>query len=363
MAEIADILAIGMTTPVGLTAGATAAAVRAGISRVQESPIQDKRLRPLRTGFLAEEYLPPLAKELRLAGGELRARYRRMLRLATRALGEASCDSEASPLFLALPEPSNGEADSFGTTFLRHLSVQAGVELDLPQSRVFRQGRAGGLVAMASACQALRSGRVRTVLVGGVDTYLDLKLLVDLDTEGRLLVEGAFDGFIPGEGAAFLLLGSPREARCQNRVPLAQLLGVGVGKEEGHLYSEAPYRGEGLAQAFQQLFATMPADTPRTRTVYASFNGENFWVKEWGVAQLRHSQRFEEQLRVDHPVEFMGDSGAALGTTLSGLAALGLYKGYRQGPVLVWSSSDREARGAVLLTGAPSLRTPPSGAL
>lgn len=349
MAEIADILATGMTTPVGLTAGATAAAVRAGISRIRESAIQDKRFRPLRAAFLAEQHLPPLASELRLARGGLNARHRRMLRLATLALQEASRDSAPAPLFLALPEPSNSTEAPIGASFLEHLVIQTGRELNLKQSQIFHQGRAGGLVALASACQALRSGRFSTVLVGGVDTYLDLRLLAGLDMEGRLLVERATEGFLPGEGAAFLLLGAPGEARRQRRDPLAHLLGVGMGKEEGHLYSEAPYRGEGLAQAFRQLFASLPAGTPKTRHVYGSFNGEHFWAKEWGVAYLRHSQHFEEFLRVDHPVEFVGDSGAALGTMMSGLAALGLSKGYRQGPILVWSSSDREARAAVLL--------------
>jgi 3-oxoacyl-[acyl-carrier-protein] synthase-1 len=275
-----------------------------------------------------------------------------MLRLATQALQEASRGGAALPLFLALPELSMKGEDIISATFLEHLATQAGVELNLPQSRVFHQGRAGGLVAVANACQALRSGRFRTVLVGGVDTYLDLQLLAGLGMEGRLLVEGAFDGFIPGEGAAFLLLGVPGEARRQKRVPLAHLLGIGIGKEEGHLYSDAPYRGEGLAQAFHQLFASLSTDTPRIRCVYAGLNGENFWAKEWGVAYLRHRQHFEEYLRVEHPIELTGDSGAAVGTTMTGLAALGLYKGYRQGPILVWSSSDREARAAVLLRGA-----------
>ncbi|NMO19244.1 hypothetical protein HPC49_16490 [Pyxidicoccus fallax] len=341
-----------MTTPVGLTSSATAAAVRAGISRLRESPIQDKQFKSIRAGFLEEAHLPPLSEKLRIASSLMPARKQRMLRLATQALKEASLGSAAAPLFLALPESTGQQEDSAGASILEQLAVQADVALHLPQSRVFQQGRAGGLLAVESACQALRSGRCRTALVGGVDTYLDLRLLADLDLEGRLLVDGAFDGLIPGEGAAFLLLGVPGATRHENRVPLAHLLGVGLGREEGHLYSEVPYRGEGLAQAFHHLFASVPADIPKTRCVYAGLNGENFWAKEWGVAYLRHRQRFEEPLRVEHPVEFTGDLGAALSTTMLGLAAVGLYKGYREGPILVWSSSDREDRAAALVVGA-----------
>ncbi|MCP3168086.1 beta-ketoacyl synthase N-terminal-like domain-containing protein [Myxococcus qinghaiensis] len=348
MNEIADILSIGMTTPVGLTAGASAAAARAGISRVKLSSIQDSRLQPLRAAFLEDEYLPPLTKGLRFDERPLTSRYRRMLRLATRALQEACPDGDAPPLFLALPETPNPEGP-IGASFLEHLSVQSGVKFDLSQSRVFPLGRAGGLVAMESACQALREGRFRTVLVGGVDTYLDLGLLGALEMEGRLLVEGALEGFIPGEGAAFLCLGTSREARRRKCAPLARLLALGQDKEPGHLYSQEPYRGEGLARALGRLFAASQAHRPRVRSVYASFNGENFWAKEWGVAHLRHSQHFEDHLHLEHPIECMGDLGAALGPMMSGLAALGLDKGYRAGPILVWASSDRESRAAVLL--------------
>ncbi|AGC44004.1 hypothetical protein MYSTI_02688 [Myxococcus stipitatus DSM 14675] len=349
MAGLADILAAGMMTPVGLSAETTAAAVRAGISRIRESDIQDKRFRSLRAGFLAEELLPPLTSDPRLPRTGLTARHRRMLRLATRALLQVIPDGEPAPLFLALPEPMRPTEAPIGDTFLAHLEVQLGREFDLRQSQVFQQGRAGGMVALASACQALRGGRISTALVGGVDTYLDLRRLTGLDQEERLLVDRATEGFLPGEGAAFLLLGAPGEARRQQRAPLAHILGVGTGTEEGHRYSDLPYRGDGLSQAFRQLFASDASSTPRIRHVYGSFNGEHFWAKEWGVSYVRHGRRFAEPLRVDHPVEFMGDTGAALGPLMSGLAAMGLAKGYHQGPILVWSSSDREARGAVLL--------------
>jgi len=52
---------------------------------------------------------------------------------------------------------------------------------------------------------------------------------------------------------------------------------------------------------------------------------------------------------VEHPVENFGDPGAALGAILLGRAAIGLQRGYRQGPCLVWCSSDREERGAAMI--------------
>ena len=85
------------------------------------------------------------------------------------------------------------------------------------------------------------------------------------------------------------------------------------------------------------------------RCVYAGLNGEGLVAKEWGVAYLRSAERFAEGFEVEHPADCLGDAGAALGPILLGLAAIGLEKGYREGPCLVWSTSDREARGAALL--------------
>jgi 3-oxoacyl-[acyl-carrier-protein] synthase-1 len=45
----------------------------------------------------------------------------------------------------------------------------------------------------------------------------------------------------------------------------------------------------------------------------------------------------------------MGDAGAATGAIMLGLATLGIQKGYRQDPFLVWCTSDREPRAAALL--------------
>ncbi|WP_158623810.1 hypothetical protein [Corallococcus llansteffanensis] len=348
----AEILGLGAVTPVGLTAGATAAAVRAGITRLRESSIHDKYVAPLVTGFLDEAEVPPLLAVLAAPLEAATERHRRMVRLAAPALQEAARGlTHRVPLLLALPEaPPWGDPVHEG--FLGHLVEQSGVALDVKQSQVLRLGRAGSLVAVERALELLATRRVPTLLVGGVDTYRDARLLAMLDAEGRLHNGPLPDGLIPGEGAAFLLLGRPGEGQRQGLPVLGQLLGGGSGAEPGHRYSEEPYLGEGLSQAFRSLFERVQAQSSRVRCVYTGFNGERFWTKEWGVAYLRHARHFEEGVRIEHPVESMGDLGAALGGVMVMLAATGLRKGYREGPCLVWCSSDREERAAVLVDGA-----------
>jgi 3-oxoacyl-[acyl-carrier-protein] synthase-1 len=302
------------------------------------------------------EHLPPLAPSLARHSG-LSPHDQRLLRLAGPALREAlaHCPTPASvPVLVGLHEPWPELPVPDSEDFLKALAAQAGVEPATARSRVFSQGRASGLVALEQALKLLgEERRTPLVVAGGVDSYLALDLLARLDGEGRLPTGVITDGFIPGEGAAFLLLARPGEARRLGLAPLALLAGVGLAEERGHRYSPEPYLGEGLAAAFTQLFKGREAPPPIHR-VYAGLNGESFWAKEWGVAYLRNSKRFVEGLQLEHPVQNFGDPGAALGPLMVGLAAIGLHRGHQEGPCLVWCSSDGSERGAALLQRMPA---------
>jgi 3-oxoacyl-[acyl-carrier-protein] synthase-1 len=343
-----EVLGLGMATPVGLTSASVAAAVRAGISRIRETPFWDLRFRPHLGAYIPEEALPSLPEPT--LQGVLAAREQRLLRLARPALHEAMHRCERPPpLLLALPEEVEMQSGRKPTPLLASLRHYSGVELNLERSQCFARGRAGGMFALKEALRLLSEGRVQEVLVGGVDSFMDPVVLATLEAEGRLRRHGPSDGLTPGEGAAFLHLGVPGMGRRRKLAVLARVMGVGTGWEPGHRYSQEPYLGEGLAEAFHTLFAGVPTGASPIRCVYAGFNGESFWAKEWGVAYLRTRERFVDEPRVEHPAENVGDVGAASGPLMIGLASMGLHKGYREGPLLVWCSSDREERGAVLI--------------
>lgn len=346
-APSAEVLAVGLATPVGLGSEAVAAAVRAGVNRFGEARYRNKTLEPQRMSLLADEHLRALSAAADSAGRAIAPRDR-MLGLAAVALREACgrCPDRVSVL-LALPEARPGVPDAPGKGFLRDLGAKAGVAIDEAASREYRQGGAAAMLALRDAAGLVAAGREDVVAVGGVDSLTERALLDALDAEGRLL-GGSMDGLIPGEGAGFLLLGSRAAGRRLGLASLAQVAAVGLGIERGHRYSSEPYLGEGLAQALQALFAAAPG-APRVRCVYAGLNGEGLAAKEWGVAYLRSAERFADDFQVEHPADCLGDAGAALGPILLGLAAIGLEKGYREDPCLVWSTSDREARGAALL--------------
>ena len=348
----ADILGIGMTTAVGVGAAQTATSVRAGIARLAESEIRDRELELIVMATLADDDLPPLEASL-AAQADLSLREARMLRLAAAALVEVVGDAAAVaqiPLLLAVPEADQGQAAPAGDRFLARLARQSGIAFDIPGSAMFPHGRAAGFHAFEAALRLLDSGEVGLVLVGGVDTYLDKARLAVLDRAARLLSSG--DGFAPGEGAGFLLLGREESKRAARTGAFARLAAVATGIEPGHRESDEPYLGEGLSATLQAVFAAPGAPAEPVKSVFAGLNGENFWAKEWGTAYLRSRERFEDDFDLLHPVDCFGDPGAALGPILTGLAALGIQQGHVSEPCLAWCSSDREERGAALLTGA-----------
>ncbi len=331
----------GMISPVGTSTLQTTTSVLAGVSRLRETSLRDGRWRPLRMGLLPDDALPPIAPAL-AARGDLSTRCARMVRLAGAALAECAEGTgalDAVPMFLAIPEIAPGRSSSPDARFFDDLAAQSGVTFAASSSAAFPHGRAAGFHALAAAVDAIAAGAPRA-LVGGVDSYLDPLLLGWLDAEERLLTEGRPVGFMPGEGAAFLLL---------SRSPGAVVVdAVGLGTEPGHRGSEEAFVGDGLTAAFR---AVLP-DGADVGTVFAGMNGEPIDARAWGIAARRHHRGLRPDAALHHPVEHTGDPGAALGVMMLAMAASGLSRKRFAGPCLLWACSDGAACGAARVSSA-----------
>ncbi|MFQ5560024.1 MAG: hypothetical protein ACE5FU_05485 [Nitrospinota bacterium] len=345
------LLKTGALTPVGIGTAQTAASIRAGITRTSETSIYDKQFNPVVMGLLPEDVLPPLNPSLENVA--LTSRQSRMFRLSAPALQEALKDlpgSEQVPLYLGVPEAFPERANPAHDLFIEHLCTQSEIQLNIADSKLFHNGRAAGLFALKEAIEVLLSGAHKQVVVGGVDTYVDLYLLGTLDMEGRILGPTVMDGFIPGEGAGFILLsGATNNPKSDAFPPLGKLSQVATGFEEGHLYSDKPYKGDGLGSMVVSFFQENPLNK-KIKDIYSSMNGENHWAKEWGVAYLRSSKSFYDDYTMHHPAEYYGDPGAASGILMVILATLAVNKSFQPGPTFVTCSSDFGDRAAVAVS-------------
>ncbi len=339
---------MAMATSVGLNAVQTCTSVRAGIVRFAELTWREKTFGPIVMAAIPDNCLPDLSDDYQ-DGPSLTFQEKRMLQLAGLVQDElAKGDIEPGiPLIIGLPEKTGLQPIDPGTV-LKGIIRQTGLTIDTAKSRAIAKGRAAGLLAIHEACELLHTGKADKVLVGGCDSYKAIYVLEYLNALGRLNSEINLDGFIPGEGVCFLLLMTERAAKRSSLPILGRIRATAVGFEEGHLNTETPYKGEGLFKTLETLFHGDLPGMP-IKTVYSSMNGESYWAKEWGVCSIRFKEQMAEDMAFEHPADCYGDPGAASGPVMTGLALTGMEAGYRKGPVLVYASSDRGDRGAVIV--------------
>jgi 3-oxoacyl-[acyl-carrier-protein] synthase-1 len=326
------------------------ASTRAGIARIGSSHVMDRNSEPIQMGLVPEDALGELDSKIEAL--PLPSRARRILRLATPSLKAVAEGLDAEvPLFIGMPALTLEEAPWL-SHFPDYLQLLTGIRVDSARSMMVPQGRAAALMALEQALALLQSDPAATVIVGGTDTYLDLRLLATLDAEQRILGSRVMDGFIPGEGAAFFVLSGANAQSSGSPGVRIVVNGAASAMDPGHRYGTEPARGEGLALALQQLRQRLDPPPAPIATTFAGFNGESFDAKLWGVARIRHNDFFAPAMLIEHPADKFGDAGAAMGAILVALAATSLATGTRQGPALVWAASDREPRGCAVISAA-----------
>ena len=97
-------------------------------------------------------------------------------------------------------------------------------------------------------------------------------------------------------------------------------------------------------------------DTPAALidAVYCDINGERHRVDEWAFTALRVGTVLRDASAYESPAGSCGDVGAASAVLASVLAVQAWQRGYAAGPrALVWTSSWRGLRGAMVLEGEP----------
>lgn len=335
---------LGVITAIGANTAMTAAALRAGVSGYRASRFFTQGTRqPITMAQIPSEILE--LPDFDFDEGSYDNLRIIMARLALReALGDRTIQRPI-PLLLTVPEPEEPASDH--KRFIAALCQQKDLPLAANGVRYLASGRAAGIEGLALAQHLLTQQKAEFVLIGGSDSYAKLARLRQLEEGGRLLTPVNRDGFAPGEGAGFVLLTTdPARAKARDGYAVV-LCQPASGEEVGHLHSAEPYRAEGLDRVFKQVLQGYAGD--RIETIYASLNGEHYFAKEYGVAFVRNSMHFHDQVKLQHPADCLGDLGAATGAILLALAAADLWKRRGVGASLVYSASDGPMRAAVLV--------------
>ncbi|MCA9685167.1 MAG: hypothetical protein KC457_23495, partial [Myxococcales bacterium] len=198
---ILDVLGVGAVTPVGLDATQSCAAIRAGL----------KRFTAIETPMLPGQE-PRVGARISAAPGLRRGEDEWLLNLGARALREC-CDrpkfeAESTALFLLIPEAHRGHLLTAYEDAAILDALSRRLELRFAEgSRVVRDGAGALFLAIAEAHALIASRRVKRCIVGGADSLLRIADIERLEAVGRLHRPEVPQGVVPGEAAAFVLLG------------------------------------------------------------------------------------------------------------------------------------------------------------
>ncbi|NVJ10649.1 3-oxoacyl-ACP synthase [Myxococcus sp. AM001] len=336
----AQVVGLGLCTPVGTSAHMTLASLRAGLVRFVETEVLDAVAEPVR------------ASRLSLLDVSL-TRTERMVALAGQALAGVRPLLDALPpgrvpLYLGLPEAGLGAGVAQEALVAALLAETAG-RLELVQ--VHAAGRAAFFEALASAQKDLHSDRAPALaLVGAVDSLVDSASLRTL-AEARLhLGRRNPDGRIPGEAAGFVALARPGALKPLKLEASGVLLGTALAVEPRPFTQGRPSLAEGLTEALHALRRDSAMGGRRVDAVLACQPGDGFWATEFSRAYLRNAALMPEPLRVLVAGEGLGDAGAGAGPVMLGVALhRARWRQPRARRTLVYGSSDGGRIGACIV--------------
>jgi 3-oxoacyl-[acyl-carrier-protein] synthase-1 len=363
MAAVTVITGMGAVTPVGLSAEATCAALRAGISRLREieshlvpGPLFDEV--PVVGGRVPLEWYdgPPEEEEWpghqRFGTAEPPPPWalvdpgpQRLIDLALPAAREAWGPPDMRPkgarvgIYLGLPVEEDPQP--------LVTAIQEALGLSLARAVAQPGGRAAGLEVLASALQDLGAGTVDFALVGGIDSQLRGPVLERLQAAEQLRTGQNPQGVIPGEGAAFLVLQPEGSAAQGGPAVEGRILAAAVSLE-ATVASGDPNQGLGLSTVLRSV--RDHADLQSPPLVVCDLNGDRYRAMEWGLATIRAFGDLHGDLDFWHPADCIGDAGAALGILNVIWGVTAMRRGYSPSErVIVWGASENGVRGAVVM--------------
>ena len=345
------VIGTGLVTGVGFSTEASCAAIRVGITGFIE------------TRFMYDgEFIQgcPVPFDPPVRGRQ------NLIEMAIMAINEAiepllakNIATSNVPVLLCLSETERpGRFAGLDDSMLQAIAERMELKFH-PQSAIIAEGRVGGAKALVLAEDIIaRDQQINHVLVCGVDSYLATNTLNHFYDERRLLTAENSDGFIPGEAACAILLGSVDG----NTDAAIAISGIGFGNEPAPINSEEPLRSDGLVEAIRQ--AMSQAGTTYAKLAYRLTDnaGEQYGFKDSALAMTRVVRPVKPEFDIEHPSDCIGQVGAAIVPTMLACADMAERKEYAPGRtmgdgVCCHVSNDGAERAAFIIRSISEIET------
>ena len=347
MTRILHIVAAGAITSLGHDVERTVASLRSGLDRFKQVPF-------VGSGG-ADLVIAPI--EGYADGTSAIDRYEALALKALLPCLEPLTSDERQQLrfFVGLPSPSRpGVPPELAARLGKRLADRLRVAPDALQ--MLELGRASVLAALAQARHALGRGQAAQCVVGGVDVLVNGDSLRGL-SEAQLLKE-QWDGFIPGEAAAFVRI-SLSPGSGQWGVPAAAVHGIGLARDAATGSAKDPLVGVGVCAAFRAAVRDASVNESVLRFYVNDVNGARAGFEDAAMGYIRFSRTPKDDIEFWHLASHLGETGAAVGALELIWAGAAHELGFAPDRCAMLAASEGEYRTAALLV-AGAVPPPPS---
>lgn len=337
------IKATGMVTAVGLNAPASLAAIRAGIRNVNEANLWDAESGK----YLAAGKVPLPQWWVGLG---------KLADLAAPAIME--CMAAAKPIppsnipvLLGVASPDRPyRFPGLDAQILPEIEHRLGFRLH-HASRVIPRDRVAVVVALREASELIAAKKALCVIAAAVDSLLHIDLKNYYLSKRRLLTPINSNGFSLGEAGSAVLL-APVGGNAQGEL---HVRAMAMAHEKASIESEDPMRAEGLTQVIRDVLRESGLTLQDVHYRITDLNGEHYRFKELALATNRFVRKPTPKLfDVWHPIEYIGDVGAAIGPIVLSVALHASEKGYGMGPTVLCTLGNDDGERAALVVSYES---------
>lgn len=274
-------------------------------------------------------------------------RLERTAGLGLLALMDCAAGAPASPL--AMPVfVCSAEASDLGSPeaeLLEAILSGAPFPVDRARSRILARGKDALPEALISIGRLLAAREAAGCYLVGADNLIAPKRLRRLARAGAVVDGVNSDGFVPGEGAAALLL-----VAHANRATKALIAGIGSARDVGLAKGEAA-TGQAIGQALDQALADARLKPAQLSAAVHDLAGQYALFEELALAAARPPLASLPALKMIQPAIATGEIGAASGVLSLAAAAFFLEREVVRDAAAALFTSAGPSRGAAILTG------------
>lgn len=252
-----------------------------------------------------------------------------------------------APIYVGLPVPDRiGVPVELRDRFVALFAARLGAR----RQQIFplMQGRTAVFVALRQALIDARQGKLSDVLVGGVDCLVNPSSLRGLSAQGKL--KESWDGFIPGEAAAFLRLSTAGQLGSWGGQP-AGVRGCGIAIDEADGTAENPRVGVGVCAAMRSAVEDAGVSEPAVNFWHNDVSGARADFEDAAMGFARFFRAPRDSIPMSHLASFLGETGAAAGALALLWASASTELGFCTADGLLLSASEGPNRAAIFVAG------------